>query len=422
MTFNQRTAPKNSDSKEKVNTTKDQGIFNIGCSRHMTGNKSFLTYYQEIDGGFVAFRGSPKGGNKSFLTYYQEIDGGLVAFRGSPKGGRGPEWHFDIDSLTKSMNYEPVTAGNQTNDDVGIEINVNAWKARQEKASDHEYILLPFMPSNSPLSSSTQSSDDKDGDKVPGKVDEGVNKGSGIDDQERTDSSTQDVNTVKPSINTISININIGILNINNVGSNDPSMPSLEETSIIEDVYDDREVGVETDTNNLELSTVMMHKRFQISSMGELTFFLGLQVKQKDNGIFISQDKYVADILKKFDFTTVKTASTLMEPNKALIKDEKAKNRIFRYLKGQHKLGLWYPKDSPFDLEAFCDSDYARASLDRKSTTGEYVAAANCYRQVLWIQNQMLDYGFNFMNTKIYIDNENYLISKDVFNMVWRWP
>ncbi|GKE34639.1 hypothetical protein Tco_1453961 [Tanacetum coccineum] len=111
-----------------------------------------------------------------------------------------------------------------------------------------------------------------------------------------------------------------------------------------------------------------------------------------------------------------------------------AVKRIFRYLKGQPKLGLLYPRDSPFDLEAFSDSDYAGASLDRKSTTGgcqflgkrliswnckkqtivanstteaEYVVAANCYRQVLWIQNQMLDYGFNFMNTKIYIDNES---------------
>ncbi|GJS35803.1 hypothetical protein Tco_0534185 [Tanacetum coccineum] len=111
-----------------------------------------------------------------------------------------------------------------------------------------------------------------------------------------------------------------------------------------------------------------------------------------------------------------------------------AVKRIFRYLKGQPKLGLWYPRDSPFDLEAFSDSDYAGASLDRKSTTGgcqflgkrliswqckkqtivanstteaEYVAAANCCGQVLWVQNQMLDYGFNFMNTKIYIDNES---------------
>ncbi|GJW48616.1 putative ribonuclease H-like domain-containing protein [Tanacetum coccineum] len=69
--------------------------------------------------------------------------------------GNGPEWLFDIDSLIKSMNYELVTAGNQTNDDVGIETNVNAGQAGQEKASDHEYILLPLIPSYSPLSSST---------------------------------------------------------------------------------------------------------------------------------------------------------------------------------------------------------------------------------------------------------------------------
>ncbi|GKD04720.1 hypothetical protein Tco_1179694 [Tanacetum coccineum] len=108
--------------------------------------------------------------------------------------------------------------------------------------------------------------------------------------------------------------------------------------------------------------------------------------------------------------------------------------RIFRYLKGKPKLGLWYPRVSSFDLEAYSDSDYARANLKRKSTIGgcqflgrrliswqckkqtivatstieaEYVAAANCCGQVLWIQNQMLDYGFNFMNTKIYIDNES---------------
>ncbi|GJT51324.1 hypothetical protein Tco_0977481 [Tanacetum coccineum] len=103
-----------------------------------------------------------------------------------------------------------------------------------------------------------------------------------------------------------------------------------------------------------------------------------------------------------------------------------------RYLKGQPKLGLWYPKDSPFILVAYTDSDYAGASLDRKSTTRgcqflgcrliswqckkqivvansttevEYVAASSCCGQVLWIQNQLLDYGYNFMHTKIFIDN-----------------
>nr|GEY90700.1 uncharacterized mitochondrial protein AtMg00810-like [Tanacetum cinerariifolium] len=199
----------------------------------------------------------------------------------------------------------------------------------------------------------------------------------------------------------------------------------------------------------------LMHKTFQMSSMGELTFFLGLQVMQRDDEIFISQDKYVVDILKKFNFFSVKRASTPIETNKALLKDKEAKNvdvhlyrsmigslmyltayrpdimfvvfvcakfqvtpnvshlhamkRIFRYLKGRPKLGLWYPRDSPFDLEAFLDSYYVGASLDRKSTTEgcqflrkrliswqckkqtvvansttevEYVVAANCCRQV----------------------------------------
>ncbi|GKF91094.1 uncharacterized mitochondrial protein-like protein, partial [Tanacetum coccineum] len=130
----------------------------------------------------------------------------------------------------------------------------------------------------------------------------------------------------------------------------------------------------------------MMHKKFQMSSMDELTFFLGLQVKQKEDGIFISQDEYVTEILKKFGFTDVKTASTPLETQKPLLKDEdgeevdvhlyrlmigslmyltslrpnimfvvcacaryqvnqkvlhlNAVKRIFRYLKGQPKLGL----------------------------------------------------------------------------------
>ncbi|GJR32598.1 putative ribonuclease H-like domain-containing protein [Tanacetum coccineum] len=183
--------------------------------------------------------------------------------------------------------------------------------------------------------------------------------------------------------------------------------------------------------------------------------FLDYKSNKKEDGIFISQDKYVAEILKKFDFASVKTTSTPIEIQKPLVKDEEAcnvdvhlyrsmisslkyltasrpdimfavcacsrfqvtpktshlnaMNRIFRYLKGKPKLGLWYPRVSSFDLEAYSNSDYPGANLDRKSTTGEaeYVAAANCCGQVLWIQNQMLDYGFNFMNTKIYIDNES---------------
>nr|GEW98444.1 hypothetical protein [Tanacetum cinerariifolium] len=143
------------------------------------------------------------------------------------------------------------------------------------------------------------------------------------------------------------------------------------------------------------------------------------------------QDKYVAEILKKFGLTEEKSASTPIDTEKPLLKDPDGEDvdvhiyksmivkRIFRYLKGKSHLGLWYPKDSPFDLVAYSGSDYAGASLDRKSTTGgcqflgcrliswqckkqtiiatsstevEFVAGTSCCAQVLWIQNQMLDY------------------------------
>nr|GFA13087.1 hypothetical protein [Tanacetum cinerariifolium] len=159
----------------------------------------------------------------------------------------------------------------------------------------------------------------------------------------------------------------------------------------------------------------LMKDKFQMSSIGELAFFLGLQVKQKDDGIFISQDIYVAEILRKFGFIDVKSSSTPIETEKPLLKYPDGEDVdvhiyrsmieslmyltssrpdimfaictctrfqvtpkvshlhvvkwIFRYLKGKPHLGLWYPKDSPFNLVAYSDSDYARASLDRKSTT-----------------------------------------------------
>nr|GEU35156.1 ribonuclease H-like domain-containing protein [Tanacetum cinerariifolium] len=81
--------------------------------------------------------------------------------------------------------------------------------------------------------------------------------------------------------------------------------------------------------------------------------------------------------------------------------------RIFRYLKGHPKLGLWHPKESPFDLVAYSNSDYGGATQDRKSTTGEYVAAASGCGQVPWIQNQMLDYGNLIMSKLAFCDYHN---------------
>ncbi|GJR51030.1 putative ribonuclease H-like domain-containing protein [Tanacetum coccineum] len=200
----------------------------------------------------------------------------------------------------------------------------------------------------------------------------------------------------------------------------------------------------------------LMKGEFEMSAMGELTFFLGLQVQQRPDGIFISQNKYVKEILQKFDLENVRTATTPYEASKPKSKNEpdspvnvhlyrsmigslmyltasrpdimfavsacsrnqvtpttsnlEAVKKIFKYLKGQSKLGLWYPRESPFELEAYSDSDYAGANKDRKSTTGgcqflgrrliswqckkqtivatssteaEYVAAANCCGQKL---------------------------------------
>nr|GEY98761.1 hypothetical protein [Tanacetum cinerariifolium] len=121
----------------------------------------------------------------------------------------------------------------------------------------------------------------------------------------------------------------------------------------------------------------------------------GLQVKQSKEGIFISQDKYVAKILKKFDFSSVKIASTPIKTHKPLVKDEEDVD-VDVYLNRSMIRSLMYltasrpdimfavgacSRDYPFDLEAYSDSDYVGANLDRKSTTGEYVAAANCYGQ-----------------------------------------
>nr|GEW95891.1 hypothetical protein [Tanacetum cinerariifolium] len=125
----------------------------------------------------------------------------------------------------------------------------------------------------------------------------------------------------------------------------------------------------------------LMHEKFQMSAMGELTIFLGLQVLQKKDGIFLSHDKYVGDILKTFGYSDVRSMIrslmylTISRPDIMFAVCAYARQqvtpkechlhvvkRIFRYLKGHPKLGLWYPKDSPFDLVAYSDSDYSGAT------------------------------------------------------------
>ena len=160
----------------------------------------------------------------------------------------------------------------------------------------------------------------------------------------------------------------------------------------------------------------IMTKRFEMSMMGELTFFLGFQIKQLKDGTFISQTKYTNDMLKKFDMENAKPIKTPMPTNGHLDLNEDGKavdqkvyrsmigsllylcasrpdimlsvcmcarfqanpkechlmavKRILRYLVFTPNLGLWYPKGSSFDLLGYSDSDYAGCKVDRKSTTG----------------------------------------------------
>nr|GFA83295.1 uncharacterized mitochondrial protein AtMg00810-like [Tanacetum cinerariifolium] len=103
-----------------------------------------------------------------------------------------------------------------------------------------------------------------------------------------------------------------------NKPSKDMSHTLRSVAPIVKDWISDSEDKTKRQSTTLKK---LMKDKFQMSSMRELTFFLGLQVKQKDDGIFISQDKYVAEILRKFGFIDVKSASTPIETEKPLLKD-----------------------------------------------------------------------------------------------------
>nr|GEY95905.1 hypothetical protein [Tanacetum cinerariifolium] len=112
---------------------KDKGVIDSGYSRHMTGNMSYLSDFEELNGGYVSFGGNPKGGK--------------IFGKGKIKIGSGPIWLFNINSLTRTMNYQPVTAGNQTNPSVGFQDKFDAEKAGEE--FDQQYVLFPVWSSGS---------------------------------------------------------------------------------------------------------------------------------------------------------------------------------------------------------------------------------------------------------------------------------
>ena len=220
----------------------------------------------------------------------------------------------------------------------------------------------------------------------------------------------------------------------------------------------------------------LMQSKFEMSLMGELKYFLGLQVDQRIDGIFICQSKYLKELLKKYNMedsarTPSSTAAKLGACDSSVKVDVSsykgmigsllyltgsrldimyatclcarsqadpgdihlvAVKRILRYLKGTPNVGIWYPRESGFNLLGYTNSDYAGSVVDRKSTSGscqflgsrliscyskkqytisnctaeaKYIAARSCCAQILWIRNQLRDYGFTLSKIPIQCDN-----------------
>jgi hypothetical protein len=224
----------------------------------------------------------------------------------------------------------------------------------------------------------------------------------------------------------------------------------------------------------------LMSKEFEMSMIGELIFFLCFQVKQMKEGIFISQEKYTKDLLKRFKMDDCKLIKTPMLSNGHLDLDEEGKpvdqtlyrsmissllyltasrtdimfsvcmcalfqacskepylsavKKILRYLKHTPSIGLWYPKGARFQLVGYSNSDYVGCKIDRKSTSGgchllgrslvswsskkqnsvalstaeaEYIAAGACCAQILYMKQNLLDYGVVLDKVPLLCDNES---------------
>ncbi|GKA36792.1 retrovirus-related pol polyprotein from transposon TNT 1-94 [Tanacetum coccineum] len=196
----------------------------------------------------------------------------------------------------------------------------------------------------------------------------------------------------------------------------------------------------------------IMHDEFEMSMMGELNFFSGLQIKQLDDGIFFNQSKYIKEMLNKFGQEDSKPIKTLISTETKLTRDEegesvdntkyrgmigsllyltasrpdimfsvclcarfqedpktshlKAVKRIFRYIKGTMHLGLWYLKGSGIETIVYADSDHKQTALAISTTEAEYVSAGKACQQALWMKQALVDYGIRLDDIPLMCDNK----------------
>ncbi|KAD7116749.1 hypothetical protein E3N88_04017 [Mikania micrantha] len=231
----------------------------------------------------------------------------------------------------------------------------------------------------------------------------------------------------------------------------------VRQHKLLVQIYVDAIIFASSDPKLCADFTELMTKNFEMSAMGELHFFLGLQIKQSPDGIFIHQSKYTKELLKKFDLQNCKNCSNPMSSTTQLDADLKGKSvdeTLYRCMIGSlmcltaSRPDIMFatcvcarfqaaPKESHLiALVAFSDSDYAGCKLTRKSTSGgcqflgnclvswqskkqtsvatstaeaEYIAAASCTSQILWLQTQLLDYGIKESKTPLLMDSASAL-------------
>nr|GEV41009.1 putative ribonuclease H-like domain-containing protein [Tanacetum cinerariifolium] len=328
----------------------EKGVIDNGCSRHMIVNMSYLTGYEEINGGYVAFGGNHKEGK---IT------------------GKG----------TKDNN--------------------NAGQARKEKELGKDYILLPLCTADLPFPQEPKCSQDarfKPSNDV-GKKDfvvyqmdvKSVFLYGKIKEEVYV---CQPLGFEDPDFLNRFYKVNKALYELYQAPrawyetlstyllDNGFQRGKIDKTLFIKrhkgdillvQVYADDIIFGSTKKELCTSFKKLMHDKFQMSSMGELTFFLGLQVKQKQNGIFISQDKYVAEILKKYGFFEVKTTSTPIETQKPLLKDkdgEEVDVHIYRSMIGS----LMYLTSLRPDIMFACNKQTVVAN---STTEAEYAAASS---------------------------------------------
>nr|GEX32465.1 hypothetical protein [Tanacetum cinerariifolium] len=155
-----------------------------------------------------------------------------------------------------------------------------------------------------------------------------------------------------------------------------------------------------------------MVKRFEMSMMGEIKFFLGLQVNQFSNGIFINQSKYILDILKRFGLENCDTVPTPMVEQAKLKLDLAGKPVDLTDYRSMIRSLMYVALSRPDIMFATCDklvcwSSKKQNYVSISTAESEYVTVSGYCAQVLWMRTQLMDYGFFYDNVPIYYDSKS---------------